>query len=70
MGVSLFEGNGSVKYICTGTIFYLAVQTDGKQHEEEEDGPQWRDGEFGHSLGVGHEGEPRPYKFTGSQNHI
>lgn len=34
---------------------YLAVQADGEEHEEEEDGPQRRDGQSGHSLRVHHE---------------
>ena len=38
---------------------YLAVQTDGEEHEEEEDGPQWGDGQSGHSLWVHNECQTR-----------
>lgn len=57
MGVSSFEGILCFKYTCTRTTLYLAVQTDCEQHQEEENSPQWGDGELGHSLRVRHEGQ-------------
>ena len=38
-------------------LAYLTVETEGKQHDEEEDGPEWRDGQTSHSLRVGDEGK-------------
>ena len=43
---------------------YLAVQTDGEEHKEEEDGPQWGDGQLGHRLRVHHK------RQTGTCNKV
>ena len=45
---------------------YLAVETNDKQHKEEEDGPQWRDGQFGDGLRVCHKGQARTWKNKGT----
>ena len=37
----------------------LGPEPQGEQHQEEEDGPERRDGHPGHSLGVGNEGQAR-----------
>ena len=39
---------------------HLRVQADGEDHEEEEHGPQLRQGHLGHGLGVHHKDEPGP----------
>ena len=46
----------------------LAVETEGEQHEEEEDGPEGRDRHEGHCLGVGDEGQTKSCRYTDSYN--
>lgn len=38
----------------------LRVQTDGQEHEEEEDGPEWRDGKLGQSVWICNECQTEP----------
>ena len=45
---------------------YLAVETNDKQHEEEENGPQRGDGQLGHCLRVRHEGQTRSWSNKGT----
>ena len=40
-------------------VNYLAVHSQSDEHEEEEDGPEGRDGKERHSLGVGNEGQTK-----------
>lgn len=42
------------------TMTYLCTQPQEDEHKEEENGPQWRDGEQGEGLRVGNEGQARP----------
>ena len=43
-------------YKCMG---HLGAEAKGHQHEEEENGPEWRDGHLGEALGVHDEHEAR-----------
>lgn len=40
----------------------LRVQTKSYEHEEEQDGPQWRYGEFGKGIRVSNERQSKPLK--------
>lgn len=42
----------------------LRVQTDSQKHKEEEDGPEWRDGQLGQSVWIRDERQTKPCMTT------
>lgn len=45
----------------------LRVQTKCYEHEEEQDGPQWRYRKFGQGIRVSNENQSKPLKWAGEQ---